>query len=80
MNKETINTSKKAVWYISALRIFGKILFWMAKETFKLFYLLAFESTKARKTSDIDQDIYLKKNALFKLVVINPNERTESKS
>jgi hypothetical protein len=82
MKKETVNAGKKAIWY-SILRIFAKILIWFGKETFNLFYLLCFESTKARKTSDIDQDVYLKKNSLFKLVVINPSERTsqpESKS
>lgn len=76
-----INTAQKKVWYISALKLFGKLVLLFGKEILNLFYLLLFESTKARNTSDIDQDSYLRKNDLFKLVVIREKtSQPESKS
>lgn len=81
--KKEVPTVKKAVWYMSGLRIFGKVIFFLGKETLSFFYILFFESTKPKKISDSDSDVYLKKNQLFKLVVIDPGRKsshTESES
>lgn len=77
---KAVPTAKKA-WYLSFLLFLWKLTRLLVKETVSFFLLLVFGITK-NKPSDVDSDNYLRKDQLYKLVVIQgrktPNTESES--